>query len=345
MFLLLAALHGIILLAWPAWPVIALGLWWNSNTISHNFIHRPFFPQRWQNHLFSAYLSVLLGIPQALWRERHLAHHSGARWHLRFSSQISMETTLVISLWTVLVAASPRFFFTVYIPGYAIGMALCALQGHYEHSAGAVSHYGALYNFLCFNDGYHAEHHAYPGVAWRELPLRLATSASTSRWPAPLRWMDALTLEGLERLVLRSPRLQRFILDRHERAIARVLSAAAANRVTIVGGGLFPRTALILRRLLPEARITVVDRNRSHIEIARAYLDSEIAFTLRYFDPAENTDCDLLIVPLSFQGNREAIYLHPPARAVLVHDWIWRRRGSSRIVSVLLLKRVNLITL
>jgi hypothetical protein len=28
---------------------------------------------------------------------------------------------------------------------------------------------------------------------------------------------------------------------------------------------------------------------------------------------------------------------------VLVHDWIWRRRGRSHIVSLALLKRVNLL--
>src|SRR5262249_44575255 len=39
----LAAAHALVLLAVPVMPVIALGVWWNSNTISHNFIHRPFF--------------------------------------------------------------------------------------------------------------------------------------------------------------------------------------------------------------------------------------------------------------------------------------------------------------
>jgi hypothetical protein len=349
MFLALALLHGMILAAWPSLPVIAAGVWWNSNTISHNFIHRPFFPQRWQNRLFSAYLTALLGIPQALWRERHLAHHlganhAGARWRVRVTPQIMMETLLVVSMWSVLVAVAPRFFFGVYVPGYAAGLALCALQGHYEHAAGVVSHYGTLYNFLCFNDGFHAEHHAYPGVAWRDLPSRAAGGARTSRWPALLRWLDAFSLEGMERLVLRSTRLQHFVLARHGRAIARVLTGVRADDVAIVGGGLYPRSALILRGLLPDARITVVDQNWEHVEMARGYLPEEIGFANRHFDAGERADCDLLVIPLSFQGNREQVYQRPPARMVLVHDWIWRRRGVSRVVSVLLLKRVNLIT-
>ena len=83
-FIALAAVHGLILGAWPTLPIIALGVWWNSNTIAHNFIHRPSFRLRWCNLLFSAYLSVILGI-QALWRERHLAHHAGVSWRWRAS--------------------------------------------------------------------------------------------------------------------------------------------------------------------------------------------------------------------------------------------------------------------
>ena len=46
---------------------------------------------------------------------------------------------------------------------------------------------------------------------------------------------------------------------------------------------------------------------------------------------------------LNARGNRNAIYTQPPAPAVIVHDWIWRRRGTSRIVSLALLKRINLV--
>jgi hypothetical protein len=49
------------------------------------------------------------------------------------------------------------------------------------------------------------------------------------------------------------------------------------------------------------------------------------------------------VIPLCLDGDREAIYRHPPSPAVLVHEWIWRRRGVGAIVSALLLKRVNLV--
>src|SRR3989442_7427337 len=100
----LAAAQGVLLLAMPTAPTIALGLWWNSNTISHNFIHRPFFRRRWANLLFAAYLSVLLGIPQSLWRDRHLAHHAGIHGRLRLSGELALQAVLVLSLWTVMAA-------------------------------------------------------------------------------------------------------------------------------------------------------------------------------------------------------------------------------------------------
>src|SRR5438309_1360087 len=73
----LALAQGGLLLAWPSIPLIAVGLWWNGNSVSHNFIHRPFFATRTLNAIFSCYLSLVLGFPQSFWRARHLAHHFG----------------------------------------------------------------------------------------------------------------------------------------------------------------------------------------------------------------------------------------------------------------------------
>jgi hypothetical protein len=50
-----------------------------------------------------------------------------------------------------------------------------------------------------------------------------------------------------------------------------------------------------------------------------------------------------VVIPLSFRGDRRAIYSRPPARAVLVHDWIWRPAPLSAVVSWWLLKRINLV--
>lgn len=342
----LAALHAAVLLLCPLAPLIAIGVWWNSNTVAHNFIHRPFFRSSAMNRLFSALLSVLNGIPQTLWRDRHLAHHSGVPWRLRLSRPLLVEAALVFGLWTALAAMQPHFFLVAYLPGYLAGLGLCAMQGYWEHAPGRpISHYGRLYNFLCFNDGYHAEHHANPRIHWTRLPHHVDREALASRWPPLLRWAEVRPLEILEVLVLHSLRLQRFVLRRHQQAFQTLLpQLPPVRRAVIVGGGLFPRTALILRELLPGAHLTIIDSNVRHLETARAFLGNEVEYSNREFKPGESCECDLTALPLCFDGDREAVYRHPPSRAVLVHDWIWRRREKGAIVSALLLKRVNLVS-
>ncbi|MGH9887944.1 MAG: fatty acid desaturase, partial [bacterium] len=98
----LAASHGLVLLAVPWAPVIAVGVWWSSNTVAHHSIHRPLFRTRGANRLFSLYLSLLLGIPQSLWKQRHLAHHAETHWRLRLHPQLLVESAAVLGLWTLL---------------------------------------------------------------------------------------------------------------------------------------------------------------------------------------------------------------------------------------------------
>ncbi len=370
----LAGAHAAVLVAFPYPPLIAVGLWWNSNTISHNFIHRPFFRRRPLNLAFSAFLSLLLAIPQSIWRQRHLAHHAGVRWRLSVDRQVVVEVALVVALWSIMAALAPVFFFTAYAPAYLAGLGLCWLHGYYEHARDATSYYGRLYNLVFFNDGYHIEHHANPGEHWTRLPRLTAPGNQTSSWPAPFRWLEAavgppafrpradrrpslkpvngetvvdwraFSLEGLERLVLRSGLLRRFVLGAHRRAMAPLVRRLpAVAHAGIVGGGLFPRTALLLRELAPAARITIIDASRPNLAIARRWLGPDADYLHARYPSDLEGDFDLLVIPLAFAGDRGAIYRAPPAPAVLVHDWIWRRHGVSRVVSTLLLKRLNLI--
>ena len=342
LFIALALAHGLALLAFPSIPLIAVGFWWNANTIAHNFIHRPFFRSRRLNALFSAVESVVLGVPQRLWRDRHLAQHGGRRW--RWSRQLAWETGLVLSLAYGLASRAPEFFLTVYLPGWLIGLALCQLQGHFEHEHGTTSHYGRLYNLLFFNDGYHEEHHARPSEDWRRLPQHKQAGAAGSRWPAVLRWINHINLDGLERLVLRSQILQRFVLNNHERAFRALLPELAnIRRVGIVGGGMFPRTTLILQRLLPNAHLTIIDASEESLRSARRFVNGNVELLHGFVDASPQTGVDLMVIPLAFIGERSAIYRCPPAPAVLVHDWIWHRHGRGVVVSLPLLKRLNLV--
>jgi len=350
---LLALAHGIVLVAVaPTGPigavVFGLGLWWNANTISHNFIHRPFFRSRWSQTAFSAYLSLLIGLPQGLWRNLHLKHHGVDFRPVRSWPEI----VLVAGVWIGLAAWKPELLVLVLLPGFALGMGLCWLQGRYEHVRGpvGVSHYGRLYNLFFFNDGYHLEHHLHPEEHWTRLP-RHRRSGSGSRWPAVLRWLeDAIPrmLNALERVAIRFPAIQRYLLRSHERALGRLLRHVPrpTREVGIVGGGLFPRTALILRRALPQSRLVLLDREASHLAEARRMMGDSpgIEFRRRHFDVEGPSEFDLIVVPLAFVGDRRALYRRPPAESVIVHDWIWKVRGRDGVVvSPLLLKCVNLI--
>ena len=354
----LSLVQGAALVVAPSTVLVALGLWWNANTISHNFIPLPFFRSRRLNAVYAAYLTLLIGFPQGLWRARHLAHHAStgaerlagredARHQM--TPAILAQTALLAGVWAVVAISAPRLFVLTLVPGYAIGLALCALQGYFEHAHGTTSHYGRAYNFTFFNDGFHAEHHLRPGEHWTRLPRRVVRGGRTSAWPPVLRWLEEIpaVLDALERIVVGSPALQRFVLGRHEAAfrtcVARLPHPGVIARVTIIGGGLFPRTALVVRRIYPAARLTIVDSNPRHLLIARSFLGAGITTIAAPYVPAHAAGADLVVVPLAFVGDRREFYVRPPAPAVLVHDWLWRRRGEGVRVSWLLLKRMNLV--
>lgn len=353
-----AMAQGAILIGGPPMPAVAVGLWWGANTIAHNFIHLPFFRSRQANRAFSVYLTLVLGVPQTVWRARHLAHHAadagaGHRTtRLRWTSMMGLECLALGALWMGLAVGAPQYFLLTYLPGIAAGLLLCFLQGHYEHLRGTTSHYGRLYNLLFFNDGYHVEHHARPTLHWTRLPRQSRIDPQASLWPPVLRWLERVAawpraLNGLERLVLRMSWLQRPILGAHRRAMVSALrgaGAGAVSRVTIVGGGLFPRSALILRELFPSALITVVDASQEHLARAKPLLGADVRTEHRTFRSTDRgCDADVVVIPLAYLGDRESIYRHPPARVVLVHDWLWRPRGRTVRVSAFLLKRLNVI--
>lgn len=169
----------------------------------------------------------------------------------------------------------------------------------------------------------------------------------------------AVLLGALERLALACAPLQRRLVVDHARAIHALMPqlaclagqdphilADAPWSIAVVGGGLFPRTALALARVWPAARVTIVDADATHLARARAHLAAcehpDLELVHATWDPRAPQTHDLIIVPLALVGDREAVYTAPgPPR--LVHDWIWRRRGPGVVVSWPLLKRLNLV--
>src|SRR5262245_15346371 len=109
LFVSLTFAHALTLVLMPALPVIAIGMWWNANTIAHNFIHRPFFRRPWMNAGFSAILTLLIGVPQRLWRDRHVAHHAGREFELSYSRQLAFEGALLAAAAVLLFTEDPLF--------------------------------------------------------------------------------------------------------------------------------------------------------------------------------------------------------------------------------------------
>src|SRR5687767_14151177 len=94
-FVVIAVAQAAALLAYPSIPLMAIGLWWTANTSAHNFIHRPFFSARAANAGFALLLTAIMGIPQTLWRDRHLAHHARRAWRFRAAPQLAAEAGLL----------------------------------------------------------------------------------------------------------------------------------------------------------------------------------------------------------------------------------------------------------
>jgi hypothetical protein len=146
-------------------------------------------------------------------------------------------------------------------------------------------------------------------------------------------------------LLLRSPRLAGAVLHAHRRALAQVLEGEPVPRtIVIVGGGLFPRSAILLRERWPAARIVVVDAEASHLTAADAWWPPGVERRVGRVLPGQPIDADLVVLPLALRGARRAFLQAPPAPRLLVHDWALARLGHGALVAWWLGKRVYLVS-
>lgn len=106
---------------------------------------------------------------KAIYRSIQRKSHGLAYWGV-------FEIVLFLSLYVAAGIANWRFI-CYYLPFYYFGHCLSYLNGYYLHFGGnpkvplawGVSSYHKLYNFLWFNNGYHAEHHYRPRVHWTDM--------------------------------------------------------------------------------------------------------------------------------------------------------------------------------
>jgi len=55
----------------------AVSISWNINSVSHNFIHNPYFTRGWMNRAFSLIESLAIGFSQTMYHWVHMRHHAG----------------------------------------------------------------------------------------------------------------------------------------------------------------------------------------------------------------------------------------------------------------------------
>ena len=115
------------------------------------------------------FLSFFRDNPAAIARELKKRGESEVRW-----GNIELATFMV----TLAVMAWFNWRFIVFfLPFMYLGHCFSYLNGYYRHFGGnpdepiawGVSSYGKLYNWIFFNNGYHAEHHFRPKCHWTKM--------------------------------------------------------------------------------------------------------------------------------------------------------------------------------
>lgn len=359
-------------LGWAGQLAVAVllgsAIWWNANTVAHIHMHRPLFASKGHNRLFALWLSLLTGIPQVVWRHRHMWHHAGEPQpppKLRWQPQLFAELAVIGLSWLAIASFAWPVLVGVWWPAFGFGMVLCQLQGHYEHArpgakvAAGISHYSVFYNWFWFNDGFHVEHHLEPTRHWQALPaLKAQAQAPESPLPPVVRMFEPAwqlgnvvhgqLMVGLEQFALALPPVAQFMVASHRQAFAQLFRqvGAAPRHIVVVGGGLFPRSVLVLVELLPHAELVVVEQEARHIVLAQEELArrnvsmARIRFVCGRFDPTVHAQgVDLVVLPLGLVGAADILTAGSPC-PVAVHTWWWSRVGHSVAVSPWLLKRL-----
>jgi fatty acid desaturase len=116
------------------------------------------------------FLSYFRDDPMVTYRELYRQSPEEAKWGI-------VEVVCYIGMIILGVILNWEFMLYLFLFHY-LGNCLSSLNGFYEHYGGnpnlpiawGVSNYGKLYNWIWFNNGYHAEHHYRPKMHWTKLP-------------------------------------------------------------------------------------------------------------------------------------------------------------------------------
>jgi fatty acid desaturase len=92
--------------------------------------------------------------------------------------QMAAECLALGAFWGFMLWWNWQYFVFYYLTSYYFGWVLSYAEGYLEHYrcqpgnplANSVSSYHRLYNLLCFNNGFHQEHHWEPKKHWTQMP-------------------------------------------------------------------------------------------------------------------------------------------------------------------------------
>lgn len=88
-----------------------------------------------------------------------------------------IEIGALFLFWATLCWYDYQFFLMFYLPVWYLGKVASYAENYLEHYKAkpgnrltdSVSCYNSLYNFICFNNGYHQEHHYRPQIHWTRI--------------------------------------------------------------------------------------------------------------------------------------------------------------------------------
>jgi fatty acid desaturase len=115
------------------------------------------------------FLSFFRDEPKETYEEIKRRSLADARWG-------TFEVIAFVTVYFGLLLVNWKCFLFL-LPFYYLGNSLSSLNGYYRHYGGnpdlpiawGVSSYNWLYNFVWFNNGYHAEHHFRPRLHWTKM--------------------------------------------------------------------------------------------------------------------------------------------------------------------------------
>jgi fatty acid desaturase len=140
-----------------------------GETIDWISIYRHGHDDEAENVWSYTFLSFFRDNPAAINREMRKRGAAEARW-----GNIELGTFMVT---LALMAFFNWRFICYFLPFMYLGHCFSYLNGYYRHFGGnpdepiawGVSSYGKLYNWVFFNNGYHAEHHFRPKAHWTRM--------------------------------------------------------------------------------------------------------------------------------------------------------------------------------